>query len=146
MAPDLVKAQADWVVPAYCTIQLEGSEAVYARADVLVLVSASGNVKLIKANFDVSGWDLALKENGTSKIVVDRLTVWVYGDMDMPTYHFTANDVNVFVSPDGIASVVYNWQVGDMDVSYMAASSPGLILVAFITMKALPGILPRRSK
>ena len=109
LAPMFVNAQATKEVPAYCNITLD-DKVVFEEA--MVLISASGNVQL-KATFDVSGWDLDLKMKGTTKIMVDRLAVQVF--MNAPKLHFTAKDVKVSVSPDGIATVVYNWQVGDMD-------------------------------
>jgi len=112
LAPVISNAQAVKEVPAYCNITLDDK---VAFEEAGVVISTSGNVQL-KATFDVSEWELDLKEEGTTKIIVDRLAVQVFEQE--PKLHFTALDVKVSVCPEGIASVVYNWQVGDMDVDW----------------------------
>ena len=105
LAPNVVNAQAVVDVPVWCNV--DGIQAVEAT----VLISASGNLQL-KATFDLSVLNLDVKKKGVIKYTVSRLAVQVDPGGD-PDYHFQAFYVKVKVYPDGMASVVYNWQIED---------------------------------
>lgn len=109
LVPNVANAKTISGEPAFCPLTIDGVK--YWPVDAMVKISASGNLHLT-ATFDLSSLNLNTKNKGVIKFVADRLAVEMYSGVP-ENYHFQAFNVKVKVNPDGIASVVYNWQIID---------------------------------